>query len=103
MSRHGIPYLMYHEIESPHRRVNQNHEGYLRYVVTENSFRDQLKVIADSGSVGRNVSDALRAKDTEKIVVITFDDGCETDLLMACTHIEGAFFRCNLLRCCRVY
>jgi len=87
---------MYHEIEAPNRRVNQSHEGYLRYVVTENSFRDQMKLIADAGALGCNVSDALRTKEHGKLVAITFDDGCETDVLIAAPilkdHSFGATF-----------
>ena len=96
MSRNGIPYLMYHEIEAPNRRVTQNHQGYLRYVVSEKTFRDQMKLIADTGSTGCDVTSALRTKDNEKVVAITFDDGCETDLLIAAPvlkeHSFGATF-----------
>jgi peptidoglycan/xylan/chitin deacetylase (PgdA/CDA1 family) len=96
VSREGIPYLMYHEIEAPDRRLNQSVEGYVRYVVSESAFREQMKLIADSGFVGHNVTGALGAKEPEKVVAITFDDGCETDLLVAAPilkeHSFGATF-----------
>jgi len=87
---------MYHEIEVPNRRLNQDAKGYVHYVLTESSFRDQMKLMADSGFVGRNVTGALGTKASEKVIAITFDDGCETDLLIAAPilkeHSFGATF-----------
>lgn len=74
---------MYHEIETPDRRLNQNVEGYLRYVVTEAAFRDQMKHLRNSGFEGCNVTKALGTRSVHKIVAITFDDGCATDLSIA--------------------
>ena len=87
---------MYHEIEAPDRRLNQHVEGYLRYVVRKDSFQDQMKHLRDSGFEGCNVTRALGKGSGEKLVAITFDDGCETDLLIAAPvlneHSFGATF-----------
>jgi peptidoglycan/xylan/chitin deacetylase (PgdA/CDA1 family) len=83
---------MYHEIEAPDRRLNQNVAGYLRYVVREHSFHDQMKLLVDTGLVGCNVTHALGDKNNEKLVAITFDDGCETDLQIAAPILKEHYF-----------
>jgi peptidoglycan/xylan/chitin deacetylase (PgdA/CDA1 family) len=93
VSQGGIPYLMYHEIEVPGRRVIQDTPGYLRYVVKEKDFSDQLGALADSSFTGVNVTTALSAtKTSQKVVAITFDDGCETDLLVAAPLLKERSF-----------
>ena len=73
---------MYHELEIPGRLSCQSEEGYLRYVVRQNDFRSQLLWLKENNILGINVTTALRAAHSEQAAVaITFDDGCETDLL----------------------
>jgi|SRR5215831_13660790 len=76
----GTVCLMYHELELPGRRLCQSEEGYVRYVVSLETFRSQLKVLRDAGLTGISVSQML---DGKRGVAITFDDGCETDVLAA--------------------
>jgi len=93
MRKRGIPFLMYHEIEVAGRSVTQNTPGYLRYVVREKDFSEQLASLADSGFVGVTVTDALNAaKTSQEVVAITFDDGCETDLLVAAPLLKARSF-----------
>lgn len=75
-------YLMYHELELPGRPLCQNEPGYVRYIVNASDFRAHMQVLKDSGLGGMNVTTALDTPG-RRGVVITFDDGCETDLISA--------------------
>lgn len=77
----GTVFLMYHELQTPGRELCDDDAGYLRYVVDEGEFRGQLDAIAHEGLSGWNVSEALDSNG--RGVCFTFDDGCETDLLIA--------------------
>jgi peptidoglycan/xylan/chitin deacetylase (PgdA/CDA1 family) len=76
---------MYHEIERSGRPLCATDAGYVRYVVAEDDFRAQMNHIAASGNRGVGVSAWLDANDAsaQQSVVLTFDDGCETDLVIA--------------------
>jgi peptidoglycan/xylan/chitin deacetylase (PgdA/CDA1 family) len=82
MPTDSIVYLMYHELEVDGHALCQSEQGYVRYVVREPSFREQMHWLQSAGSLGISVSDALEKK-TSQGIVITFDDGCETDLIVA--------------------
>ena len=87
---------MYHELERAGRPLCSTDPGYVRYVVREDDFRAQMDAIAASGKRGVGVSQWLDAPaaSAADCVVITFDDGCETDLVAAApilrTHGFGA-------------
>src|SRR5262245_36862611 len=89
--QNGIVVLMYHELELRGRSLCQSEPGYLRYIVSESSFRKHIAVLRDGGWHGLSVSTALRSFDS-KSVAITFDDGCETDLLVAAPILRDAGF-----------
>lgn len=82
MARKSLVFLMYHEIELPGRPLCQSEPGYLRYILPLETFRRQMAWIKESGWRGLNVGEALRYS-AEPRVCITFDDGCETDLIAA--------------------
>jgi peptidoglycan/xylan/chitin deacetylase (PgdA/CDA1 family) len=73
---------MYHELELPGRKLCQSEPGYVRYLLPLETFRIQMEQLKKSDFRGLNVSQALRYP-TEPSVCITFDDGCETDLIAA--------------------
>jgi len=75
-------YLMYHEIELPGRALCDRQSGYVRYAVPESAFRSQCSWLQADGWQGLSVGQALSACGNRDIV-ITFDDGCETDLIAA--------------------
>jgi len=79
----GVAYLMYHELDSDGRELCKTDPGYVRYVVNERIFREQLSRLHEIGYRGVNVSEALGGSGSDHMVAITFDDGCETDLLVA--------------------
>lgn len=82
---------MYHEIELPGRQAIQTDAGYLRYVVKLADFREQISWLKQQQIKGVSVEQATAAKFAEG-VVITFDDGCETDLITAAPILQDAGF-----------
>jgi peptidoglycan/xylan/chitin deacetylase (PgdA/CDA1 family) len=87
----GIVFLMYHELELPGRSMVRSEPGYVRYILTEAGFRWQIDWLRKNGWQGVSVGEALRAP-TAKSVAITFDDGCETDLITAAPILREAGF-----------
>jgi peptidoglycan/xylan/chitin deacetylase (PgdA/CDA1 family) len=82
MASRDIVFLMYHELELPGRPLCQSDPGYVRYILSQESFRTQMTWLARNGWRGLSVGEAL-AYPSGKSVAITFDDGCETDLITA--------------------
>lgn len=91
MPDHGVAFLMYHELETPGRTLRQAEPGYVRYIVRASSFRDQMKLLQKNGWRGVSVGDAS-ASFAPKTVAITFDDGTETDLLLAAPILRECGF-----------
>jgi len=87
----GTSFLMYHELEVPGRPLCRSDAGYLRYVVFVNAFREQLQRLRQLGLRGISVGSALRFDDPHA-VAITFDDGCESDLLVAAPLLHDSGF-----------
>jgi peptidoglycan/xylan/chitin deacetylase (PgdA/CDA1 family) len=87
MASRGIVFLMYHELELPGRPLCQSEPGYVRYILSETSFRSQMEWLRQNGWQGLNVSEALSFP-AGKSVAITFDDGCETDLTAAAPIVQ---------------
>jgi peptidoglycan/xylan/chitin deacetylase (PgdA/CDA1 family) len=91
MATKGCVFLMYHEIDLPGRPLCQSAAGYVRYILTDPTFRDQMQWLKQSGLKGLSVSEALTFPD-EPSVCITFDDGCETDLIVSAPVLRAAGF-----------
>jgi peptidoglycan/xylan/chitin deacetylase (PgdA/CDA1 family) len=85
-------YLMYHELELPGRSLCLSDSGYARYVVSESAFRSQIAWLKDAGWTGMSVGDALK-EPMERAVAITFDDGAETDLMVAAPLLKESGFQ----------
>jgi peptidoglycan/xylan/chitin deacetylase (PgdA/CDA1 family) len=94
MSASRIVFLMYHELELAGRKLCQSEPGYVRYILPLEAFRSQMAWLKQSGWRGLNVSEALRYSG-EPGVCITFDDGCETDLIAAAPVLRE--FGCNAM------
>jgi len=86
-----IVFLMYHELELPGRPMAQSEAGYVRYIVPETSWRAQIDWLRQNRWRGLSVSEALDYP-AQPSVAITFDDGCETDLIAAAPVLEEAGF-----------
>ena len=82
MSASRIVFLMYHELELGGRQLCQSEPGYVRYILPLESFRRQMDWLKESGWRGLSVGEALRYPSAPG-VCLTFDDGCETDLIAA--------------------
>jgi peptidoglycan/xylan/chitin deacetylase (PgdA/CDA1 family) len=78
----GIAVLMYHELATPGRPLCQADPGYRRYVVPASAFQEQLTYLKALGYAGISMGEALKGPQ-DKPVVLTFDDGCESDLRIA--------------------
>ena len=84
-------FLMYHELELAGRDLCQSDPGYVRYILPVSDFAAQLQFLKKHGWQGLSVGAALRFQQTPA-VAITFDDGCETDLITAAPLLREAGF-----------
>src|SRR5271166_4882804 len=91
MAASRIVFLMYHELELEGRKLCQSEPGYVRYILPLEGFRNQMAWMKNSGWRGLNVGEALRYP-AEPSVCITFDDGCETDLIAAAPVLREVGF-----------
>jgi len=91
MAAPGLTFLMYHELELPGRPLCQPKPGYVRYVLPESVFLTQMNWLHENSWKGLSVGEALNYA-TEKSIAITFDDGCETDLLAAAPILKECGF-----------
>ena len=99
MPKHPIVFLMYHELELPGRRLCQSEPGYARYVLPEIDFRAQIDYLKENAWQGLSVGQAIAFPDG-RCVTITFDDGCETDLLAAAPILRGYGFNATFFITC---
>ena len=58
MASRGIVFLMYHELELPGRPLCQSEPGYVRYILSETTFRSQMEWLRQNGWQGLSVSEA---------------------------------------------
>jgi len=89
----GTPVLMYHELAVAGRSLCRVEEGYARYCITDATLSAQLSWLQAQGIRGCNISQVLELDADAPAVGITFDDGCETDLLFAAPRLLDA--RCD--------
>jgi peptidoglycan/xylan/chitin deacetylase (PgdA/CDA1 family) len=82
MAQPRTVFLMYHELELPDRPLCQSEPGYVRYILFAQDFLAQMEHLKMANWRGVSVTSALGFRDTQS-VAITFDDGCESDLLTA--------------------
>ena len=87
----NVVFLMYHELELPGRALCQSESGYVRYVLPVSDFQAQLQWLKRSGWRGVSVGEALLFENGPT-VAITFDDGCETDLITAAPLLQELGF-----------
>lgn len=88
-----IPCLMYHEIEREGRPLCSSDPGYIRYVVTEGAFRQQLEWLSRAGIRGDCVGGVLADPPRQRTTIVTFDDGSASDLDIAAPELLRHGFR----------
>lgn len=87
------PALMYHEIERSGRQLADADPGYVRYALDESRFVRQIAWMANAGLQGVSMGDAHQhAFGARRQVVITFDDGCESDWVVAAPRLRERGF-----------
>jgi peptidoglycan/xylan/chitin deacetylase (PgdA/CDA1 family) len=91
MATRSTAFLMYHELGLPGRAMCHSEPGYARYVVPASDFRAHMERLAREGWRGLNVTQAIESFG-DKSVCITFDDGCETDLISAAPVLKELGF-----------
>ena len=96
MAHPRIVFLMYHELELPDRPLCQSEAGYVRYILFAHDFLAQMEGLKLANWRGVSVTSALRFQDAHS-VAITFDDGCETDLLTAVPILQKLHFNFGAL------
>lgn len=89
--RNSTVYLTYHELELPGRALCQKEPGYVRYIVNLKNFEHQMDWLRSQSWRGVSISEALSSSN-ERGVALTFDDGCETDLLSAAPILKRSSF-----------
>jgi peptidoglycan/xylan/chitin deacetylase (PgdA/CDA1 family) len=99
MAEPGTVFLMYHELALPNRALCHREPGYTRYVVPASDFRIHIERLAHEGWRGTNVTRTMQTFDG-KGVCITFDDGCETDLLSAAPILKTFGFGATFYTTC---
>ena len=88
-----VPWLMYHEVLSAGRSPARPGAGYARYVIDDATFREHVETIRAAGATGVSATVALRANDLPaRPIALTFDDGCESDLVVAAPVLRDAGF-----------
>jgi peptidoglycan/xylan/chitin deacetylase (PgdA/CDA1 family) len=80
----GIPVLIYHALEDESHPAGASEPGEQLYVLSVNNFRKQMEYL-QQGGYRTFLLEELARLDTwpEKSVVLTFDDGHESNFLLA--------------------
>jgi len=90
---------MYHELGLLGRSLCQSDPGYTRYVLDASNFEAQMKFLKHDGWKALSVGQALKFP-AGPSVAITFDDGCETDLLVAAPILLALGFNATFYITC---
>jgi peptidoglycan/xylan/chitin deacetylase (PgdA/CDA1 family) len=99
MPKECVIFLMYHELEIPGRQLCRFETGYSRYVLPQSTFRAQMDYLKANAWQGVSVTEALQFSDARN-VAITFDDGCETDVLVAAPTLRQIGFNATFFITC---
>ena len=85
-------FLMYHELSAAGHQPADLDPGYRVYVVSKERFDGQLDWLTSAGLKGVSVSEFCGGATPAGTIVITFDDGCATDLRIAAPALSQRGF-----------
>jgi peptidoglycan/xylan/chitin deacetylase (PgdA/CDA1 family) len=87
------PFLMYHELTVDGRAPCDTSPGYMRYALDVALFTAHLDWLSANDFLGASVGEVLaNGVDVPSQVVLTFDDGCETDVEVAAPLLAARGF-----------
>lgn len=90
---HGFSILMYHELSSPGRPLCFPDRGYAKYAVDSTLFALHVQRLRAEGLSGSSIGHVLATQPLKsRVVAISFDDGCATDLTEAAPVLMKAGF-----------
>ncbi len=90
----GIPVLMYHALQGGGQEYNFNDPGEYRYVIDVKDFRQQIEFLKNKGYHSISLQDAAGSAETsEKNIIITFDDGHESNFTLALPILQEFGFK----------
>lgn len=94
MTQTGIPVLMYHALEDEQHPAGAKDQGEQLYIVSVNNFRDQMQYLSSNG-LKTYLLDELVNLDIwpQKAVVLTFDDGHESNHTLALPILQEFGFK----------
>ncbi len=94
MKSRGIPVLMYHALEDEQHPAGAKDQGEQLYIVSVNNFREQMLYLHTQGFQIFLIQELLELDNwPKKAVVITFDDGHESNYTLALPILQEYGFK----------
>ncbi|WP_457575622.1 polysaccharide deacetylase family protein [Desulfomarina sp.] len=92
----NVPVLMYHALEDPAHPARAKDPGEQLYVLKKDTFYCQMKYLSENGFEVFLLEDLLRLKKwPERAVVLTFDDGHQSNYTIALPILEYFGFKAH--------
>jgi len=94
MKKTGIPVLMYHALEDDQHPAGAKNQGEQLYVVSVDKFREQMQNLYSNGFKTYFVNELIAlAAWPQKAIVLTFDDGHESNYTLALPVLKEFGFK----------
>jgi peptidoglycan/xylan/chitin deacetylase (PgdA/CDA1 family) len=94
MNKKGIPVLMYHALDDEQNPTGAKDLGEQLYIVSVDNFRKQMEYLHSNGFRTYFLEELLTRKDwPHKGIVITFDDGHESNYTLALPILQEFEFK----------
>ncbi len=94
MRSRGIPVLMYHALEDEKHPAGAKNQGEQLYIVSVDNFREQMLYLHTQGFQAFLIQELLELDNwPQKAVVITFDDGHESNYILALPILQEYGFK----------
>ncbi len=94
MSQAGIPVLMYHALEDAQHPAGAKDQGEQLYILSTDKFREQMQYLHANGFKTYLLKELINLNDwPQKAVVLTFDDGHESNYTLALPILQEFGFK----------